>query len=110
MVTQSDETEPKRASSLALGIAVPVKVVVVDYRPVEGWTIGDRDYNDGSRLDQCPGHDCGARENPAEAGFRRAPADGRQHPRGPPCSPRHRAVALAPAASSRPRPLLSYPP
>src|SRR6516165_10639537 len=73
MVAQSDETEPKCASSLAVGIAVPVKVVVVDDRPVEDWTIGDRDYDDGSRLDQCPGHDCRAREDPATS--HRADAD-----------------------------------
>jgi hypothetical protein len=51
VIAQSDETERERAASLALGITIPVKVVVVDDRPVEGWTIGDRDDDDGRRLD-----------------------------------------------------------
>src|SRR6516162_3860174 len=139
MVAQSDETEAERASSLALWIAVPVKIVVVDDRLVECRTIGDRDDDDGRRLDHRSRRDGLPREDPATArgadanldamvryrpkvgehrrdgrprwaGFRRARADDRRHPPEPPNWPPHRAVALAPAASSRPHPLLSYPP
>lgn len=53
MVAQSDEAEGQGAASGTFGIAVPVKVVVVDDRPVECWTIAGRYDDDGRRFDQC---------------------------------------------------------
>src|SRR6516165_10066843 len=67
MVAQSDETEAERASSLALWIAVPVKIVVVDDRMVECRTIADRDDDDGRRLNHRSRRDGLPREDPATA-------------------------------------------
>src|SRR5215468_576838 len=73
MVAQREKTERQRAAPLTIRIAVPVKVVVVDDRPVEPRTVGRRNDDDRRRLDDAPGRDRRPGKYPATA--RRTDAD-----------------------------------
>src|SRR3984893_18369229 len=67
MVAQGDQTEPQGAASFAVGVAVPMKVVVVDDRAVERRTIRSGQNNHRRRLDQRPRRDQFASEHPTAA-------------------------------------------
>src|SRR3984893_19561548 len=67
MVAQGDQTEPQGAASFAVGVAVPMKVVVVDDRAVERRTIRSGQNNHRRRLDQRPRRDQFASEHATAA-------------------------------------------
>src|SRR5271156_4213659 len=67
MVAQGDETEPKGAATFPVGVAVPMKVVLVNDRAVERRTVRRRQNDHRRRLDQRARRDRFARENPTAA-------------------------------------------
>src|SRR5215469_8779666 len=68
MVAQCDEPEPQSAAPNTLGVAVPMKIVVVDDRSVERRTIGGREKECGRSFDHRPRCDRRAGKDPAAAG------------------------------------------
>jgi hypothetical protein len=67
MVAQGDQTEPQGAASFAVGVAVPMKVVVVNDRAVERRTIRSGQNNHRRRFDQRPRRGQFASEHPTAA-------------------------------------------
>src|SRR5205085_607207 len=75
MVAQGDKAESQGASTFSVGVAVPMKVVVVDDGAVEGRTILSRQNDHRRRLDQRPRRNRCTGEHPTAAPRARADFD-----------------------------------